>query len=166
MEGMFSGEYVHPLDDKNRVVFPARLREALLAEKLLMGFYLTRGLDGCLLLFPKQQWDTLVEEASHIPLGDPEGRKFIRLLFNKAAHVTLDGQSRLLLPESHREMAGIRKEVVLAGSGKFVEIWPREKYEEYEKSIAGDYEKLAEKFFSKVPGAGGANGKAPEGGQG
>ncbi|MBI4583683.1 MAG: division/cell wall cluster transcriptional repressor MraZ [Planctomycetes bacterium] len=144
---MFSGEYVHPLDEKNRVVFPVRLREALLVEKLNQGFYLTRGFDGSLLLFPKEEWDAMSLLVSNLPSSREEARKFQRLFFSKAVHLTLDRQMRILIPESHRAMAGIQAEVVFVGVGRRIEIWPKEKYGEYDQASSASYEELAEKVF-------------------
>ena len=157
---MFCGEFVHPLDDKSRVVFPARLRDVLSGERLAEGFFLTRGFEGALLMLPRQEWDVMSKRVSALPANRAEarilstsssGRSFLSSdcstnfafsipIFSNAVQISLDRQGRMLIPESHRQLGGIKKEVVFAGFGKYIELWSRERYDEYLKDAAGSYD--------------------------
>ncbi len=148
---MFTGEHTHTLDEKNRVSFPLRLRDCMLPDETLAGFYVTFGFEGSLLLYPKAEWDRVAQRVGELPSSQAEARKFQRLFLANAHFVTLDRQKRLLIPESHCRKAGIEKEVVFLGVGRHVEIWPRDRYERYAKSMQGEYEELAEKVFRDSP---------------
>ena len=123
----------------------------MIKDDLMAGFYLTRGFEGSLLLYPKAEWDLKSSLVASLPSNQEEARKFQRLFLAKAHFMTLDRQNRFLIPESHCTRLGITKgsrEVVFVGVGRHVEIWKREKYAEYEKYIESEYEKLAETVFS------------------
>lgn len=156
---MFTGEHVHPLDEKSRVIFPSRLRAAMTDDEIRDGFVLTRGFDGSLLLYPRKEWDVISRRVGALPETEAEARLFQRLFLAPAQKVAIDGQKRVLIPESHCGMAGIEKDVVFLGVGRHVEVWSKERYDEYLKKNAGRYEELAEKVF----GVGVAKSDAGEG---
>lgn len=144
---MLTGEHFHTLDGKNRVSFPLRLRESMVAEELAAGFYLTLGFEGSLLLYPLAEWKKIAARVSELPSTHAEARRFQRLFLAKARYITLDNQKRFLLPDSHCKLVGIEKEVVFIGVGTHMELWPRERYESYVESTRADYEELAEKVL-------------------
>ena len=118
---MFFGEYEHTIDDKNRLTLPARFRDALAG-----GVVLTRGLDECLDVFARADWDALVE-VRLAPL-DPfprEARELKRFFFSAASDAELDKQERVLVPPALLQHARLGREVVVAGVNDHVEIWDR-----------------------------------------
>ncbi|MBC7344110.1 MAG: division/cell wall cluster transcriptional repressor MraZ [Clostridia bacterium] len=138
---MFMGEYVHVIDSKGRLIVPSRFREGL-GDR----FVATRGLDSCLFLFPKPEWDLLETRLKALPLSRPEARAFTRFLFAGAHECELDRQGRILLPPLLREYAGLEKEAVFIGVGNRVEVWEKERWEKYRQQAAQTYEQVAEKL--------------------
>lgn len=122
---MFMGEYRHTVDPKGRLIIPSRFRGSLGAE-----FVVTRGLDGCLFVYPMDSWEAYVEELRKLPLTDKNARLFTRFIIAGAATCELDRQGRILLPVTLREFAGIDKDVLLAGMLDHIEIWNEERWKE------------------------------------
>lgn len=123
------GEYNFTLDDKNRFFIPAKLREKLIPFG--KTFILARGLDKCLLLYSLNEWETLSQKVSRLPLTLPEARQFTRHLFSGAYECEMDAQGRVPLPQYLKEYAGISREIVIIGVGDRIEIWSKDKWEEY-----------------------------------
>ena len=122
---MFMGEYRHTMDPKGRLTVPSRFRELLGTE-----FVVTRGLDGCLFVYPMDRWGVYVEEVKNLPLTDKNARLFTRFIIAGATTCELDRQGRILLPVTLREFAGIEKDVLLAGMLDHIEIWNEEHWKE------------------------------------
>ena len=121
---MFMGEYNHTIDAKGRMIVPSKFREQLGNE-----FVVTKGLDGCLFVYPNEEWHNIEEKFRNVPLTTKDARKFSRFFFAGAATCELDKQGRILLPAALREFAGLEKDVVLVGVGSRVEIWSKDKWE-------------------------------------
>ena len=121
---MFMGEYNHTIDAKGRMIVPSKFREQLGNE-----FVVTKGLDGCLFVYPNEEWHNIEEKFRNVPLTTKDARKFSRFFFAGAATCELDKQGRILLPAHLREFAGLEKDVVLVGVGSRVEIWSKDKWE-------------------------------------
>ena len=122
---MFMGEYNHILDAKGRLIIPARFRE-LLGEE----FILTKGLDGCLSIYPMDAWEAFETKLRALPLTNKNARTFTRFFVAGATNCELDRQGRILVPQTLREFAGLEKEVVLTGNLDRIEIWSKEKWSE------------------------------------
>ena len=122
---MFMGEYNHIIDAKGRLIIPARFRE-LLGEE----FILTKGLDGCLSIYPMDAWETFETKLRALPLTNKNARTFTRFFVAGATNCELDKQGRILVPQTLREFAGLEKEVVLTGNLDRIEIWSKEKWSE------------------------------------
>lgn len=120
---LFSGEYEHIVDEKGRLIIPARFR-ADLAE----GSFITRGMDGCLFLFPPHAWKVLSEKVAKLPLSETSARLFSRMIFS-GIECKLDKQGRVLLPPSLREHADIEDEVVVIGVNSRLEIWSKKRWQ-------------------------------------
>ena len=99
---MFTGEYRHSVDDKGRLAVPARFR-----AQLTGGAYVSRWIDGCLAVFPREAWDGLADKVAGLPVSDPGSRAFQRFLFAGATDAELDRQGRVLVPAYLREWAGL-----------------------------------------------------------
>ncbi|WP_310605510.1 division/cell wall cluster transcriptional repressor MraZ [Anaerosporobacter sp.] len=120
---MFMGEHNHTVDAKGRVIIPAKFREELGDE-----FVLTLGLDGCLFVYPNDEWASFVNELKGLP-GSKEARQLQRYFMAGAAACEVDKQGRFLIPQKLREHAGLDKELVLVGVLNKIEIWSKERWE-------------------------------------
>lgn len=143
---MFMGEYNHTVDPKGRLIVPAKFREQLGAE-----FVVTKGLDGCLFVYPMDEWQSMEEKFRSIPGTSKDARKFSRFFFAGAAQTELDKQGRVLLPPVLRDYAALEKDVVLVGVLNRVEIWNRDRWQEntYDEDEMDDIaEHMAEMGFS------------------
>lgn len=135
---MFIGEYNHAIDSKNRMIVPAKLRDELNGR-----FVITKGLDGCLYVYPMEEWRKLEEKMKTLPLTNKNARAFVRFFFSGAAEIELDKQGRGLIPQNLKEYAEIEKEIVSIGVLSRIEIWSKKKWEEYNNSDI-DFESIAE----------------------
>ncbi len=120
----FSGDVEHSLDDKGRLVVPARFRERLGAGFFLSIIYP----DKCLALFPAWAWADLCAALDNEPNKNAAYRHFERFLFAHTDELSCDAQGRLLIPPKLRSYAGIERDVVSLGLRTRVEIWARERY--------------------------------------
>lgn len=118
---MFFGEYEHTIDAKGRVIIPAKLRESLGDT-----FMITKGLDGCLFIYPMEQWTAFETKLQALPLSQPDARAFARFFFSGATEGELDKQGRVMLPPNLREYAKLSKEVLITGAGSRLEIWSKD----------------------------------------
>lgn len=142
---MLLGEHAHTIDDKSRLTLPAKFREDF-AE----GGVVTRGLDGCLYLFPRERWDGLVEtRLSELDLLSREGRLMQRHFFSAAAEAGPDKQGRIMLPAALIEHAGLGRDVVVAGVYDHLEIWDRAAWREQLKEVEGSAQHVAERLAAK-----------------
>lgn len=135
---MFIGEYQHSIDNKNRMIIPSKLREDLNGK-----FVITKGLDGCLYVYPIDEWTKLEEKLKILPLTDKNARAFVRFFFSGACEVELDKQSRGLIPQNLKEYAKIEKDIVSIGVLTRIEIWSKESWEKYNDSNI-DFDSIAE----------------------
>lgn len=134
---MFTGEYHHNLDAKGRLIIPARFRENLDDE-----FVITRGLDGCLSLYANMEWKDLEDKLNLLPMTNKRARTLKRFLMGSACYCELDKQGRILIPQSLREKAELKKDVILLGVGDHIEIWNSEEWKENNEFF--DSDELAE----------------------
>lgn len=140
---MFMGEYLHALDTKGRMIMPSRFREEL-GEK----FIVTRGLDHCLFAYPMGEWKALEEKVKALPTAQADVRAFVRLLFSGAVEAEVDSQGRVVLPQNLREHAEIDRELYVIGVSTRVEIWSKDRWENYATRAEESYEEIAEKIVS------------------
>jgi len=136
---MFIGQFQHSLDQKGRLIIPSKFREAL-----GQNFVLTKGLDGCLFVYPRDEWAELELKLKTLPFTQKDARAFIRFFFAGATEVEMDKQGRILIPPQLREHARIEKDVVIIGVSNRVEIWSQEQWEAYSAKAAESYEDIAE----------------------
>ena len=134
------GKFQHNLDDKGRVSIPAKLR-----EYLGRTFMITIGLDGCLAIYPMDEWEIVVSKFRG--LTNKEGRALQRFLFSNAGELEPDKQGRVLIPETLRKHAGLDKNVVIVGASERVEIWDAQKWEDNQTTFTDeDYAAMMENF--------------------
>lgn len=138
---MFIGEYSHNLDDKGRLAIPAKFR-----FELKKGAVVTRGLDSCLFLYTKKEWEKLAVKLASLPIGQSNSRAFSRLMLPGAMDVEMDKQGRAILPEYLRKFAGLKKSVVIAGLYSRLEIWDEEKWSVYKSQTELESGAIAERM--------------------
>jgi len=115
---MFIGEYNHTLDDKGRLAIPAKFR-AILKK----GTVVTKGLDNCLFLYTKEQWEKIAVRFAALPISQAKSRAFARHLLAGAMDLEFDNQGRITLPEYLRSFSGLKKKVIITGLYNHLEIW-------------------------------------------
>ncbi len=120
---MFLGEYIHTIDDKGRLVVPAKFRNALAG-----GMVITKGVDRCLVIYSLETWQAYRERISSLPTLDRDARDLRRLVFAGAVDVVPDTQGRFVIPQSLREYAGLDGQVVIAGCDTYIELWNPEEW--------------------------------------
>ena len=138
---MFMGQYEHSIDTKGRIIIPVKYR-----EDLGDVFVVTRGLDGCLFLYPPEEWQSFVEKLKELP-SNQSTRKIQRQFLSKAMEVTLDKQGRILIPALLREVAALEKEVVFVGMMNRIEVWDKcrleaQEMEEDEEALEANLDEL------------------------
>ncbi len=138
---MFMGEYNHSIDNKGRLIVPAKFR-----KDLGESFVLTRGLDNCIFAYPQNEWKQLEEKLKTLPLTKGDARAFTRFFLSGATECTIDNQGRIQIPENLRHHAGLKKEVVVIGVSSRVEIWSKEYWKDYQSEAEKSFENIAEEI--------------------
>jgi MraZ protein len=145
----FLGEYEVTLDAKGRFLLPAAFKKQL-AEEEANQFVINRGIESCLSLYPMQSWNPIFSEVSNLNEFDPKVRQFRRYFLNGATNVELDSASRLLVPKSLLEYAGLVKDIVLVSAVNKIEIWDKIKYTKFFESFSPEsYSELANEVMNK-----------------
>lgn len=141
---MFAGESAHSLDAKGRVVVPRRLLDSISGKSRRGKLYLTLGVDGCLFLFTAAQFRKVEADLSPFLFGNKNARRFQRLFFSHVRPVEPDGQSRVLIPDTLKQIAGIEKEVVFVGCGNRIEVWASGAWRGFKKGNLSAFDELAD----------------------
>ena len=115
---MFLGQYQHNIDDKGRLMIPARYRELLEG-----GAYITQGFDKCLMVMTEPYFKQVYDRLETMNLADPSARLLRRLILANAYPVEVDKVGRILMPQNLRSFLNVDGEVVLAGQGDYFEVW-------------------------------------------
>src|SRR5512146_542398 len=105
---MFLGQFQHTLDDKGRLMIPARFRETLDG-----GAYITQGFDRCLMVMTGEYFRQVIIKLDTISITDPNGRLLRRMILGNAFQVELDKVGRVLVPQSLRTFAGLNGEAIV-----------------------------------------------------
>jgi MraZ protein len=127
---VFLGEFVHSIDEKNRLAIPARFR-----QDFVDGLYLTKGVDRCLYLLTPDGWNRLAERIAELPSMQADARKIQRHFFSGAAPLVPDKLGRIVIPQPLRAYAALESDVVLAGVHSRVEVWPRQTWDEQQAIV-------------------------------
>jgi len=139
INNMLLGEYRHNLDSKNRLTIPAKLRMEL-GEKPI----LTRGLDNCLFIYPRRDWELFVEKLSQLPLSQKTARNFSRFMLSGASEAEIDEMGRILVPDFLRKYGRFEKTIVVVGVQNRVEIWAEKEWGKYMTEIEKSSGDIAE----------------------
>lgn len=137
---MLSGEYNHSIDAKGRLIIPSKIRESL-GE----NFVITKGMDGCLFLFPENKWEEFEAKLNTLPLTNKNARAMKRFFIGSAVTMEggLDKQGRVLISSALRKHAGLEKDVVLTGVGDKVEIWDKAAWDAQNVEVEANIEEIA-----------------------
>ena len=141
-----SGEYEIKLDEKSRLRLPSSLVKQLEAG-LDSSFILNRGFEKCLILFPQSVWDEKTKEVNQLNPYNIKNREFARFFYRGATQVEPDTSSRIVIPKSLLEHAGIMQDVILLAYNNQVEIWSKEQYLKMISDEPVDFASLAEEVF-------------------
>ncbi len=142
MGSTFSGRYEYAIDDKGRLSIPAKFREILSANydlKLILT-----NLDGCIVAYPEKEWAEVQERVTNAGALKKEARAFLRFFYSGASECPIDRLGRILLPQSLRSYAAIKKNVVIVGMNKKIEIWADEAWAEIVREATSDREKMVD----------------------
>ena len=139
---MFMGEYHHSIDNKGRMIVPAKFREVL-GE----SFILTRGLDQCLFIYPLDEWKVLEEKLKTLPLTKKDARAFTRFFFSGATECEVDKQGRINIAAPLVSYAKLEKDCVVVGVSNRLEIWSKENWEQYVDEAEDSFSELAENMI-------------------
>jgi MraZ protein len=130
----FLGKFQHSLDPKGRLILPSAHR-----DKLQEGLVMTMGLDGCVTVYPAQQWEQVVAELREMDSSDRRARGFVRMMMSSAHPDTLDRQGRVTVPSHLREYAGMDKDVTVVGADRRVELWDVKAWQRYQSETLADF---------------------------
>ncbi len=112
------GEFQYSVDDKGRVIIPPPFRTFIEA-----GLVITRGMEGCLYIFPNTAWQRIEERLTDLPLTDPDARNFVRFFYSGAAEAKIDTAGRITIAGTLRMFAEVKDQVVIAGAPNRLEVW-------------------------------------------
>lgn len=142
---MLIGEFIHTIDEKNRVSLPAKFR-----KEMGSSLVITPGLDNCLFVFTKKEWQKISEKLSGFSMLQADNRSFNRFMFGGATEVDVDSIGRILLPDFLKERANLKSKAALVGVQNRLEIWNDKAWSDYKKLV----EKKADALAEKLGGAG------------
>ncbi|MEI6835892.1 MAG: division/cell wall cluster transcriptional repressor MraZ [Candidatus Falkowbacteria bacterium] len=138
---MFIGEYKHNLDDKGRLAIPAKFRVSL-----KKGAVVTKGLDNCLFLYSKEQFEIIAKKFASLPISQARARAFSRHMLAGAMDVEFDSQGRITLPEYLRSFSDLKKSVVVTGLYNHLEIWNEAAWNKYKTESEKNSNAIAEEM--------------------
>jgi MraZ protein len=145
---MYCGEHNILLDDKNRITVPAKHRKVM-DELQHADFYMCRGFDGCLFLFPEQEWDKIWQDTRKYAALDARAVDLRRMLFGSVHQVAPDSQGRIPVPETLRDYACLDKEATLIGADDHIEVWNRSGWKEFQRKREPQYRDMVSGFFAQ-----------------
>ena len=139
---MLMGEYHHTIDDKGRLIIPAKFR-----DDLGDTFVITRGLDNCLFVFSSSEWNKFTKNLNTLPFTRKNARNFSRFLLSGATVTEFDRQGRINITSPLISYADLKKECVIIGVGDRLEIWASEKWNEFYETNKDAMSDIAEDLF-------------------
>lgn len=139
---MFMGEYHHTIDDKGRLIVPTKLR-----DDLGQNFIVTRGLEGCLFVYPKNEWDKIINKYKELP-DTKDRRYFMRIFLSGATVCDLDKQGRINIPMPLMQYSNLVKECLIIGVDERLEIWSKESWEKFIEANEANLSEIADNLFT------------------
>lgn len=142
---MFMGEYHHTIDEKGRIVIPTKFREQLKDQ-----FIIAKGIENCLYVYAKVDWQHLVESLNTLPFTKKDARTFIRSFFSGATECEFDRQGRTCITSPLIIHAGLKKDCVIIGANDRIEIWDKEAWENFLQDNESQLSDIAENLFGGI----------------
>lgn len=139
---MLMGEFHHSIDEKGRLIMPSKYRYDLGEE-----FVITRGLEECLFVYPKERWDKITQQLNKLPFTKKDARSFMRFFLSGATAMEFDKQGRINITSPLISYAGLKKECVIVGVGDRLEIWALEKWNDFYSANKSELSDIAENLF-------------------
>ncbi len=139
---MLLGEYHHTIDEKGRIIIPSKMRDEMGDQ-----FILTRGLDHCLFVYPKEEWQRIIEKYKELP-NTKDARNFMRFFLSGATECSFDKHGRINVSDPLIAYAGLEKECVIIGVNDRLEIWSKDRWEYFMDTNEDEFSDLAEHLFS------------------
>ena len=139
---MLMGEYHHNIDEKSRLIIPAKFRSEL-GER----FVITKGLDKCLFVYSETEWNKLMQKVSSLQFTKKNVRAFERTFIGGASLIEFDKQGRINITSPLVHYANIKKECVIIGVSERLEIWSKEEFESYMNDNEDNFEQITENIF-------------------
>ena len=140
---MFMGEYHHTIDDKGRIIVPAKFRQDL-GDK----FVITRGIENCLFAYSYNKWNKIVEQLNKLPFTKKDARNFSRFFLSGATVVEFDKQGRINISSPLIDYANINKDCVIVGVGDRLEVWSQENWDKFFNDNQENMSDIAENLFT------------------
>lgn len=136
---MLKGQYSNNIDEKGRIVLPKKYRHVLENQVIV-----SRGLDGCLSVYPLAKWNEVEKKLAALPTTKKQARDYARLVLSSAEDLELDKMGRINLPSHLIKMADLKKNCIIIGLGEYLEIWDEDKWSEYNQNVEKSFEEIAE----------------------
>jgi MraZ protein len=144
---MITGEFRCSLDEKGRLLIPARMRTEVAGNEVI----LTRGVENCLWLFPPEEWKTFSENLiGSTSLFQEKARLIQRRMIAPAQETEIDKAGRIVIPQTLREYADLKKECLILGLKKYMEIWSEVAYQEYLAENEAKFKEAAEELGGRI----------------
>lgn len=140
---MFMGEYHQKIDEKGRLIIPAKIR-----YELGENFIVTRGLDGCLFVYKKDTWNKIISKYQALP-NVKEARNFMRFFLSGAISLDFDKQGRINISTPLTKYADLTKDVTVIGVGDRLEIWDSKRWESFITDNENNFSEMADSLFSE-----------------
>jgi MraZ protein len=144
---MITGEFRCSLDEKGRLLIPARMRTEVAGNEVI----LTRGVENCLWLFPPEEWKTFSENLiGSTSLFQEKARLIQRRMIAPAQETEIDKAGRIVIPQTLREYADLRKDCLILGLKKYMEIWSETAYQAYLSENEAKFKEAAEELGGRI----------------
>lgn len=141
---MLIGQYNHSIDTKGRIIIPSKVR-----DNLGDNFIVTRGLDGCLFVYPKCEWENIIDKYKQLP--DTKNRRhFMRIFLSGATECEYDKQGRINIPKPLVEYAKLEKDCIIIGVDERLEIWSKERWEGFINENEDNLSDIADELFATI----------------
>ncbi|MBP3635293.1 MAG: division/cell wall cluster transcriptional repressor MraZ [Bacilli bacterium] len=140
---MMMGEYHHNIDEKGRLIIPSKFRFEL-GEK----FVITRGIEECLFVYSIEEWNKIINKLRELPFTNKDARTFMRMFLSGAAECELDKNGRVNIASTLANYAHLEKECVIVGVNDRLEIWSKNKFEDFFNNNIENFSDIAENLFS------------------
>lgn len=144
---MLTGEYLHSLDSKGRIIIPSKIR-----SEMGNDIVITRGLDGCLFGYNKEVWTEIIQKLNTLSFTKKDARNFIRFFTSGAVTLEFDKQGRINIPSFLLDYAKLEEDVIIIGVINRIEIWSRDKWNDFVNENIESLSDISENLFDSSLG--------------